>query len=158
MDDTYLINEAKSKFRDAYNRGDVEQLLSVFDEEGFTDMSEGVPSLFNEGASEGLRERATQLFAEYDVRLTVIVIKIAVDGNLAYDYGWHEFTLKPKGEGEVIRQRHRYFDVWNKNSSGEWRISAFISNADVREEFSGNRSHWFLSEEGAAEEGGAAKS
>jgi ketosteroid isomerase-like protein len=157
MDDTYLINEAKSKLRDAYNRGDVEQLLSVFDQEGFTDMSEGVPSLFNEGASEGLRERATQLFAEYDVRLTVIVIKIAVDGNLAYDYGWHEFTLKPKGEGEVIRQRHRYFDVWNKNSSGEWRISAFISNADVREEFSGNRSHWFLSEEGA-ERGGAAKS
>jgi len=158
MDDTYLINEAKSKFRDAYNREDVEQLLSVFDEEGFTDMSEGVPSLFNEDASEGLRERATQLFAEYDVRLTVIVIQIAVDGNLAYDYGWHEFTLRPKGEAEIIRQRHRYFDVWKKNPSGEWRISAFINNADVWEEFSGNRSHWFLSEEGAAEGGGAAKS
>jgi ketosteroid isomerase-like protein len=96
--------------------------------------------------------------AEYDVRLTVIVIQIAVDGNLAYDYGWHEFTLRPKGEGEIIRQRHRYFDVWKKNPSGEWRISAFINNADVREEFSGNRSHWFLSEEGAGEGGGAAKS
>jgi hypothetical protein len=45
MDDTYLINAAKTEFRDAYNRGNVEQLLSVFDEEGFTDMSEDGTSL-----------------------------------------------------------------------------------------------------------------
>jgi ketosteroid isomerase-like protein len=158
MDDTYLINKAKSKFRDAYNRGDVEQLLSVFDEEGFTDMSGGVPSFFNKDATEALRERATKLFAEYHVRLAVIVIEITVDGNLAYDYGWHEFTLRPKGEGEVTRQRHRYVEVWKKNSSGEWRISAFINNPDVREEFSGHRSHWFLSEEGTGDIGSSAKS
>ena len=52
MDDTYLINKAKSEFRDAYNRGDVDQLLSLFDEEGFTDMSEGNPSFFGEDARE----------------------------------------------------------------------------------------------------------
>ena len=44
MDDTYLINVAKTEFREGYNRGDVDRILSVFDEEGFTDMSEGVPS------------------------------------------------------------------------------------------------------------------
>ena len=59
MDDTYLINAAKTEFRDAYNRGNVEQLLSVFDEEGFTDMSEDRPSLYDEDAREGLRQRAT---------------------------------------------------------------------------------------------------
>jgi len=158
MDDTYLINKAKSEFRDAYNRGDVDQLLSLFDEEGFTDMSEGNPSFFGEDAREALRERAIKLFAQYHVLLTVIVIEIEVDGNLAYDYGWHEFTLRPKGEGEIIRRRHRYLEVWKKDSSGEWRIRSFIDNADVREELGGNRSHWFLSEEGAAQGGGAAKS
>ena len=158
MDDTYLINKAKSEFRDAYNRGDVDQLLSLFDEEGLTDMSEGNPSFFGEDAREALRERAIKLFAQYHVRLTVIVIEIEFDGNLAYDYGWHEFTLRPKGEGEIIRRRHRYLEVWKKDSSGEWRIRSFINNADVREELGGNRSHWFLSEEGAAESDGAAKS
>src|SRR5260370_20430329 len=145
MDDTYLINKAKSKFRDAYNRGDVAQLLSVFDEEGFTDMSGGVPSFFNKDATEALRERATKLFAEYHVRLAVIVIGITVDGNLAYDYGWHEFTLRPKGEGEVTRQRHRYVEVWKKNSSGEWRILWVINNCDRPQEFSRQRRHWVLS-------------
>jgi len=158
MDDTYLINAAKTKFRDAYNRGDVDQLLSVFDEEGFTDMSEGGPSFFSADAREALRERATQLFAQYHVRLAVIVIEIAVVGKLAYDYGWHEFTLKPKGGGEIIRKRHRYLEVWKKDFSGEWRISSFINNADVREELGGHTSHWFLSEEEAADVGGAAKS
>jgi hypothetical protein len=122
MDDTYLINIAKTEFREAYNRGDVEQLLSVFDEEGFTDMSEGGPSLYDQAAREGLRERATELFAHYDVKLTVIVIEIV---------------------------------VWKKNSSGQWRISSFINNADVREELGGRTSHWFLSEEQAGDAGGA---
>ena len=158
MDDTYLINAAKTKFRDAYNHGDVDQLLSVFDEEGFTDMSEGGPSFFSVDAREALRERATQLFAQYHVRLTAIVIEIAVVGKLAYDYGWHEFTLKPKGGGEIVRKRHRYLEVWKKDSSGEWRISSFINNADVREELGGHASHWFLSEEEAADVSGAAKS
>src|SRR5260370_35239309 len=93
MEHTYLINKAKAKFRDAYNRGDVEQLLSVFGEEGFTDMSEGVPSFFNKDATEALRERATKLFAEYQVRLAGIFIEITADGSLACDYGWRAFTL-----------------------------------------------------------------
>jgi ketosteroid isomerase-like protein len=155
MDDTYLINTAKTEFREAYNRGDVEQLLSVFDEEGFTDMSEGGPTLYGQAAREGLRERATELFAQYEVKLTVIVNEIAVVGHVAYDYGCHEFTLKPKGGGKTLRKRHRYFEVWRKNSSGQWRIFSFIDNADVREELAGHASHWFLSEKQAGDAGGA---
>jgi ketosteroid isomerase-like protein len=147
MNDTYRINVAKTEFREAYNRGDVDQLLSVFEEEGFTDMSEGGPSHYGKSAREGLRERSTELFAEYSVKLTVIIIDIVVLGDTAYDFGWHEFTLRPKNGGETIRKRHRYFEVWKKNSSGEWKISVFINNADVREELGGRFSHWFLSEE-----------
>jgi ketosteroid isomerase-like protein len=147
MDDTYRINVAKTEFREAYNRGDVDQLLSVFEEDGFTDLSEGGPSHFDESAREGLRERSTELFAAYSVKLTVIIIEIVVRGDTAYDFGWHEFTLTPKNGGETRRKRHRYFEVWKKNSSGEWKISVFINNSDVREELGGEHSHWFLSEE-----------
>ncbi len=148
MDDTYRINVAKTEFREAYNRGDVDQLLSLFEEEGFTDMSEGGSSRYGKPAREGLRERSSELFAEYSVKLTVIIIEIAVLGDAAYDFGWHEFTLKPKNGGEAVRKRQRYFELWKKNSSGDWKISLFINNADVREELGGQVSHWFLSEEG----------
>jgi hypothetical protein len=88
MDDTYRINLAKTDFRDGYNSGNVDQLLSVFEEEGFTDMSEDGPSHYGKTAREALRERSSGLFAEYSVKLTVIVIGIVVLGNTAYDYGW----------------------------------------------------------------------
>ena len=147
MDDTYQINVAKTEFREAYNRADVDRLLSVFEHEGFTDMSEGGLSRYGEAAREGLRERSTELFREYSVRLSVIIIEIAVLGDTAYDFGWHEFTLQPKNGGEPIRKRQRYLELWKKNSSGDWKISLFINNADVREELAGHLSHWFLSEE-----------
>jgi ketosteroid isomerase-like protein len=158
MDNNYQINVAKTQFREAYNRGNVDQLLSVFKEEGFTDMSEGSPSHYGQEAEEDLRRRSAELFTEYSVRLTVIIIAIVILGDSAYDYGWHEFTLTPKNGGEAIQKRHRYFEVWEKNSSGEWKISLFINNADVREELGGHLSHWFLSEENLKRASGATSS
>lgn len=147
MDDTYRINVAKTEFREAYNRGDVGQLLSVFAEEGFTDMSESGPTRYAETAREGLREYAGELFADFAVGLAVIIWDIVVLGDTAYDFGWHEFTLRPKNGGETIRKRHRYFELWKKNSAGDWKISLIINNADVREELGGQVSHWFLHQE-----------
>src|SRR5579864_7677397 len=150
MDDMYEINVAKTKFREEYNRGNVDQLLSVFGEENLMDMSEGGPTRSDGAAREGLRKHSAELFAEFSVTLAVIVGEIGVLGNTAYDFGWHEFTLRPKNGGETIRKRHRYVELWKKNSSGDWKISLFINNADVREELGGQVSHWFLSQEGSA--------
>jgi hypothetical protein len=46
-----------------------------------------------------------------------------------------------------VRKRERYFELWKKNSSGDWKISLFINNTDTREQLGGFESHWFLSEE-----------
>lgn len=146
MDDTYLINCAKTEFREGYNRGDVDRILSIFAEEGFTDMSEGIPNCYDQAAMIELRERSRKLLAKYTVTLAVIIIKIAILGDTAYDYGWHEFTLQPRDGGKMIRKRERYFELWRKNSSGNWKISLLINNADVREQMAGHTSHWFLSE------------
>jgi hypothetical protein len=151
MDDTYQINVAKTEFREAYNRVDVSQLLSVFEDEGFTDMSEGHPNLYGLGAREELRERSTELFRKYSVRLAVIINDIVVLGDTAYDFGWHEFALEPKSGEEMVRTRQRYFIVWKMSTSGERKISMFMNNNDVCEELAGRVSHWFVSEEQAAE-------
>ena len=150
MDDIYKINVAKTEFREAYNTGDVDRLLGVFVSEGFTNMSEGGPSHFGSGARSDLREEAAKLFADYSVQMSVIIIDIVVHADTAYDYGWHEFTLKPRDGGEPIRKRRRYFELWSKDASGDWKIAFHINNQDVREELGGSVSHWFLSEEHAA--------
>ena len=147
MDDTYGINVAKTEFREAYNSGDVDRLLAVFDSGGFTDMSEGRASKYGLEATATLRDQALDLFSQYSVKLTPIIIDIAVLGDTAYDYGWHEFILTPKNGGEPIRKRQRYFELWNKAASGDWKIALQITNEDLREELGGLVSHWFLSEE-----------
>ena len=130
MNDVYEINAAKSEFREAYNAGNVDRLLAVFADE-FTDMSAGVPSFFGADAKSVFRSRMTRLLAQYQATLIVTIIAIRVFGNTAFDYGWHALTLAPRGEAKPITTRQRYFETWQRNSSGEWKIDFYIDNMDV---------------------------
>ena len=147
MEDIYGINLAKTELRDAYEAADVDRLMAMFSSVGFTDMSEGGPTKYGIEAVSTFRNEASKLLAEYNVTLTPIINKIVVLGHVAYDYGWHEFTLRPKNGGEPVLKRQRYFEVWNKDAAGNWKISLQINNDDVKEELNGSESHWFLNEE-----------
>src|SRR5258707_6571501 len=126
----YEINVAKSKFRDAYNAGNLDGLLAVFADE-CTDMTAGAPSFFGADSKSVFRSRMTRLFEECHTTLTVTVIAIRVFASTAFDYGWHTLTLAPRKGGKPITTRQRYFETWQKNSSGEWKIDLYIDNMDV---------------------------
>jgi len=130
MDDVYAINTAKSQYRDGYNTGDIERVLSVFAPE-FTDMSDGRPSRYGADAGVKLRSHLADLFARHDARLNVIIISITILGNSAFDYGWHELALKPRDGGDTVYSRARYLELWSKQASGEWRISKYMDNRDL---------------------------
>lgn len=150
MNDVYEINVAKTEFREGYNTGDVDRLMATFHPDGFTDMSEGKPSKYGSEAIAVWRRRLAELFADYDAKLTPIIINIVVLSGTAYDYGWHELTLTPKAGGPLVRKRCRYFELWNKDAASQWRIAMHMTNSDVPEELNGFKSHWFLSEEVSA--------
>ncbi len=130
MDDVYAINVAKSKYRDGFNGGDVDLVLSVFAPE-FTDMSDGRPSRYSADAGAKLRSYLADLFTLYDAKLNVIIVKITVFGDAAFDYGWHELALTPKGAGGTVYRRTRYLEIWNKQASGDWRITKYMDNSDL---------------------------
>ncbi|MGB8889803.1 MAG: nuclear transport factor 2 family protein [Candidatus Korobacteraceae bacterium] len=130
MDDVYAINLAKSNYREGFDTTDVERVLSAFAPE-FTDMSDARPTRYRADAAAKLRRSLAQLFAEYEAKLNVIIIEISVFGDNAFDYGWHELTLKPRNGGEPIHRRTRYCELWSKQPSGDWRISKFMDNIDV---------------------------
>ena len=130
MDDTYAINVAKTEYREGFNTGNADRVLSVFAPE-FTDNSDGRPSRYGKDAPLKLRRYLAELFAEYEVRLTIIMVSIVVLGSTAYDYGWHEFTLTPRKGGEARLVRKRYLELWGKQANGEWRIIRYIDNADL---------------------------
>jgi ketosteroid isomerase-like protein len=130
MSDVHEINVAKTEFREAYNAGSVDRLLMVLADE-FTDMSAGVPSFFGADAKSVFRSRMTKLLEQYRATLIVTIIAIRILGNRAFDYGWHAWTLAPRGGGKPVTTRQRYFETWQKNSNGEWKIDFYIDNMDV---------------------------
>ena len=128
-EDQEKISVAKTEYREAYNTGDVERLLSVF-APAFTDFSDGEPSFYGEEARRALRLRTEELFRRYSVELFVIIINIVVKGDFAYDWGWHKVRLTDRKTGEAADTKYRYFETWQKENHA-WKISYIITNKEL---------------------------
>jgi len=134
MDDLYAINAVKTEFRECFNLGDVSRMLAIADPDlvSFTD---GAPSEFGESGLEVLKTRLADLFERFTVKLVIVVIEIRLQGDIAYDYGWHDFTLMSKHGGAAIYRRDRYVDIWRKNKKGKWKLWMYIDNQDIADPF-----------------------
>jgi ketosteroid isomerase-like protein len=130
VDDSYAIRLAKTKLRDAYSRGDVRGVLSVFGD-GYTDMSAGLASFYGKEARAVFKHRMKKLFAQYEARLTVTIISISVQGSWGFDWGWHKLTLTPRKGGKPTTTRTRYLEIWQKGADEKWKIAIFLDNVDV---------------------------
>ena len=109
-------------------------MLAIADPE-LVNFSDGQPSEFGQSGLEALKTRLTNLFERFTVKLVAIVIEIRLQGDVAYDYGWHELTLTPKDGGEAIRRRDRYLDIWRRNKEGNWKLWMYMDNQDVADQF-----------------------
>jgi ketosteroid isomerase-like protein len=130
MDDLYAINAAKTEFRECFNLGDISKILAIADPD-LVSFNDGAPSEFGESGLNVLKIRLANLFERFTVKLVIIVVEIRLQGYIAYDYGWHDFTLTPKHGGEAKHRRDRYVDVWRKNKEGKWKLWMYIDNQDV---------------------------
>src|SRR5260370_20810833 len=130
MEGAYAIRLAKTKLRDAYSKGNVKEVLAVFGD-GYADMSSGLASFYGVEARSVLKHRMKTLFARYDAQLAVTIISIQVQGPLAFDWGWHKLTLKPKKGGKAVSTRTRYLEIWQKGADESWKIAIFLDNVDV---------------------------
>jgi ketosteroid isomerase-like protein len=130
MDDQTAILTAITEYREAFNTGDVDRLLSVFSD-GYTDMSFGVPSFFGDESPQVLRHRMTRLLEEYRAEMRISVIVVNVTGDTAYDFGWHILTLTPKSGGAAITTKHRYVELWGRQADGLWKIRFYMDNPEL---------------------------
>jgi len=134
MDDLYAINAAKSEFRDCFNLSDVSRLLAIADPD-LVNFSDGQPCEFGMSGLDALKTRLENLFERFTTRLVVIAMEIRLQGDVAYDYGWHDLTLTPKDGGQPTRRRDRYVDIWRRNKEGKWKLWMYMDNQDVADPF-----------------------
>lgn len=129
MDETWAIKLAKTEFREGFNTGDSARVLSVF-ADGFIDMSAGQPGFYGPEARVHLSQRLDDLFAEYHVRMFMMIAEIAVSGDIATDWGWHKMWLTPKSGGEIRFVRLRYSEQWIR-VNGDWKILLLLTAPDI---------------------------
>lgn len=134
MNDLYAINAAKTAFREAFNCGDVDGLVAIADA-NLVNFSDGQPSEFGESGIDAWRNRLTALFGRFTAKLSIIVIEIRLQGDTAYDYGWHDLTLTPRDGRQPIHRRDRYVDIWRKNKEDKWKLWMYMDNQDVADPF-----------------------
>ena len=134
MDDLFAINAAKTEFRESFNLGDVSRVLAIADPD-LVSFSDGHPSEFGASGLESLKSRLSDLFERFRVKLSVIVIEVRLQKDLAYDYGWHDLTMTPKDGGQAIYRRNRYVDVWRRDKDGKWKLWMYMDNLDVADPF-----------------------
>lgn len=130
MDPRYAIGLAKTEFREGYNAGDVERVLSVFARE-FTDMSDGQPSFFGPDAPAALRQRLASLFNDHTVKMVPVVIDVLPLGELVFELGWHKVTVISKKTGEQRYGKYRYAELWAKQPDGAWKIVFWMTNREL---------------------------
>ncbi len=130
MDDLYAINVVKTEFREAFNLADASRILAITDPD-LVSFSDGQPSEFGESGLDALKTRLASLFERFTAKLSAIFIEIRLQGDIAYDYGWHELTLAPRDGGRPIRRRDRYVDIWRRNKEGDWKLWMYMDNQDI---------------------------
>jgi hypothetical protein len=104
-------------------------VLSVYDD-AFADMSSGMPSFYYSDAKDVFRARLTRLFRDYTASMKVIIIDVVLNGDRAFDWGWHVLDLTSKADGSVSQVRSRYFETWSRDLTRGWLITSFIDNLD----------------------------
>lgn len=129
MDDIYAINLAKTIFREGFNEGNTERVLSIYDD-AFADMSFGMPCFYYSDAKDVFRARLTRLFQDYIASMKVIIIDVVLNGDKALDWGWHVLDLTSRTDGTDMRVRTRYFETWRRDAIRGWVITSFIDNLD----------------------------
>ena len=129
MDDLYAINVAKTEFREAYNTGDPERMRAITDS-SLVEAAHGRQWGFGPDGVIALQQEVKRLAETYEVDLKIIIIEIRITGDIAYDFGWHVWTLKPRSGGDAKERKDRYVDIWKKNEKGEWKLQMYMDNPD----------------------------
>ena len=131
MDDQYAISLAMTEFRDGWNGGDVNRILSAFADE-FTNWSEDTPSFYGSEGRSSMELHLKDILATHDAEMKIQMITIAISGASATDRGWLNLTLKPKRGGEPKFTKYRYFHNWARQADGKWKIKFVMTNVELQ--------------------------
>ena len=118
-----LISHEITKFRDAYNAGDIDAIAGCYSE-SLLKLRSGAPP---ESKAEVI-SRVERAFRDFDGRLEVSNDEIKAGGDLAFTRGSLVLTLTPRAGGQPTVVRRRYLEIW-RNEGGRWLVFRTMDNS-----------------------------
>lgn len=123
-EDVTAIFEQSRAFSAAYVRGDIDELVSIYAEDGIA--APGGRDFVR--GHEALRE-FWQIAPGVDIQHHKMTPEeLWIDGDLAYDWGYYEGTSQ-RGDAEPSSFRGKYLVVWQRDADGVWRLANDMWNS-----------------------------
>ncbi len=127
MADQAALGNVAEQYSAACGAGDAAALTALF-----TDDAVWMPP--NQPAKVGkevIEDQYRALFDQLTCELELNQEEIAVAGDWAFDRTSYTVTLSPKTEGEPVKDRGKYINIYRRQPDGTWKIAAHIWNSDL---------------------------
>ena len=113
------IDKGNAEWIEAWEKGDPERIAAIFTDDGIM-LSQG-GKVFK-GRQEILeRQKAAMQSVTPPVKVSVITVKIWLDGDTAYETGKYKYEYAEKGK--PITEEGRYVTMWKRQDDGSWKLS-----------------------------------
>ncbi len=120
------IKEIDAEFCEAFNRGDLDALKTMHEDNAMMMAPDRPASV---GGSEAVVQDYREMWDAGWRNISLSSVEIGSDGNLAYHVGKVEFGV-PTKKGTTKRVAGKYVDVYRRGEDESWKVHLTCYNLD----------------------------
>jgi uncharacterized protein (TIGR02246 family) len=113
------IDKGNAQWIEAWEKGDPEMLAAIFTEDGVM-LSQG-GRVFKGRQQIFERQKEAMQRVTRPIKVSVVTVRIWVDGDTAYETGNYKYEYTEKGK--PTREEGRYVTMWKRQGDGSWKLS-----------------------------------
>ena len=113
------IDKGNAEWIEAWEKGDAERIAAIFTDDAVM-LSQG--GRVFKGRQEILeRQKAAMQSVTRPIKVSVITVKIWLDGDTAYETGKYKYEYTEKGKPAT--EEGRYVTMWKRQGDGSWKLT-----------------------------------
>ena len=113
------IDKGNAEWIEAWEKGDPERIAAIFTDDGIM-LSQG-GKVFKGRQQILERQKAAMQSVTPPVKVSVITVKIWLDGDTAYETGKYKYEYTEKGKPAT--EEGRYVTMWKRQGDGSWKLT-----------------------------------
>jgi len=120
------ISDVRTKYMEAYNRGDAASVVAFFTE----DAKLLPPDTTMVSGKQGIQAFYAPVGAGVSSGLTLESMELQHGGDLAYDMGTYSVKIQPAG-GQLMEEKGKYVAILRRQADGSWKLTTSIWNHNM---------------------------